>query len=430
MSTLLERDAKYVWHPFTQHQTASTPLPVERASGSLLYLADGSTLIDAISSWWTSLFGHGKPEIIDAIRKQAEELDHVIYAGCTHSPAVDTAEKLIQLSKFQNGKVFFSDNGSTAVEVALKATTQYWQNVGQPERREFITFANAYHGDTIGAMSAGDPGDFGRPFKDLLFQTHRAELPLIHDPEEEIERKREALRKLFRHLGNRLAGIIIEPMVQGAGGMQMTSAKTLSEVISLTHEHGGLVIADEVMTGFGRTGKLFGHQHQDEKPDILCVAKGLTGGTLPLAATIFRDGLFEAFLDPKKERAFLHGHSFTANPIACAAARASLSLMCEEPFQNDLARIQSHTSKLLENLRGHKNLAEARQLGTIGALKMAGDGGYFAGPKVDLPGLAKDHGVLLRPLGNIVYTMPPLSTSNEQLEMIYGVIETCLDKWS
>jgi adenosylmethionine-8-amino-7-oxononanoate aminotransferase len=279
-------------------------------------------------------------------------------------------------------------------------------------------------------MSAGDPGDFGRPFKDLLFQTHRAELPLIHDPEEEIERKREALRKLFRHLGNRLAGIIIEPMVQGAGGMQMTSAKTLSEVISLTHEHGGLVIADEVMTGFGRTGKLFGHQHQDEKPDILCVAKGLTGGTLPLAATIFRDGLFEAFLDPKKERAFLHGHSFTANPIACAAARASLSLMCEEPFQNDLARIQSQTSKLLENLRGHKNLAEARQLGTIGALKMAGDGGYFAGPKVDLPRLAKDHGVLLRPLGNIVYTMPPLSTSNEQLEMIYGVIETCLDKWS
>lgn len=430
MSSLLTRDAEYVWHPFTQHKTAGAPLPVQSAKGSLLHLADGSTLIDAISSWWTSLFGHGKSEIIDAIQQQAQELDHVIYAGCTHSPAVDTAEKLIELSKFENGKVFFSDNGSTAVEVALKATTQYWQNVGQETRREFITFANAYHGDTIGAMSAGDPGDFGRPFKELLFHTHRAELPLINESASTVSEKRNSLAKLFEQIGDKLAGIIIEPMVQGAGGMQMTTPETLSEIIALTHQYGGLVIADEVMTGFGRTGKLFGHQHQPELPDILCVAKGLTGGTLPLAATIFRQGIFEAFLDPKKERAFLHGHSFTANPIACAAARASLTLMSQDQFHQDLARIHDTTQSLIEGLKNHSNVAEVRQLGTIGAIKLAGDGGYFAGNNLDIPALARESGVLLRPLGNVLYAMPPLSTTDQQLDAIYNVMRSCLDKWS
>ena len=430
MSSLLTRDAEYVWHPFTQHKTAGAPLPVQSAKGSLLHLADGSTLIDAISSWWTSLFGHGKSEIIDAIQQQAQELDHVIYAGCTHSPAVDTAEKLIELSKFENGKVFFSDNGSTAVEVALKATTQYWQNAGQETRREFITFANAYHGDTIGAMSAGDPGDFGRPFKELLFHTHRAELPLINESASTVSEKRNSLAKLFEQIGDKLAGIIIEPMVQGAGGMQMTTPETLSEIIALTHQYGGLVIADEVMTGFGRTGKLFGHQHQPELPDILCVAKGLTGGTLPLAATIFRQGIFEAFLDPKKERAFLHGHSFTANPIACAAARASLTLMSQDQFHQDLARIHDTTQSLIEGLKNHSNVAEVRQLGTIGAIKLAGDGGYFAGNNLDIPALARESGVLLRPLGNVLYAMPPLSTTDQQLDAIYNVMRSCLDKWS
>lgn len=430
MKDLLARDAEFVWHPFTQHQTAGTPLPIESAKDSLLHLSDGTTLIDAISSWWTSLFGHGRTELIEAIRHQAQTLDHVIYAGCTHHPAVDTAEKLIEFSQFQNGKVFFSDNGSTAVEVALKATTQYWQNLGHPERREFITFANAYHGDTIGAMSAGDPGDFGRPFKELLFHTHRIELPLIHDEQEVVEEKLKKLHTCFERLDKRLAGIIVEPMVQGAGGMQMTSPETLSTLIALTHRFGGLVIADEVMTGFGRTGKLFGHHHQEQKPDILCVAKGLTGGTLPLAATIFRHGIFEAFLDSKKEKAFLHGHSFTANPIACAAANASLSLMKTPEFEADLARIEGTTRTLLDNLKGHRNSAEQRHLGTIGAIKLAGGGGYFAGNKLDVPATARQGGVLLRPLGNVLYTMPPLSTTDEQLQVIYGVIEDCLDKWS
>ena len=295
MTTLIERDSQVVWHPFTQHQTAGAPLPVASAQGSLLKLSDGSELIDAISSWWTSLFGHGNRTIVEAIQKQAATLDHVIYAGCTHEPAVGTAEKLIEFSNFKNGKVFFSDNGSTAVEVALKATTQYWQNVDEPQRTEFITFSNAYHGDTIGAMSAGDPGDFGRPFKKLLFPTHRANLPLIDDGPDVAQKSLSDLHALFETLGDRLAGVIIEPMVQGAGGMQMTTPETLTTLIELTHNHGGLVIADEVMTGFGRTGKLFAHQHQGLQPDIFCVAKGLTGGTLPLAATVFRDGLFEGF---------------------------------------------------------------------------------------------------------------------------------------
>lgn len=430
MTALIERDAKVVWHPFTQHQTAGAPLPVASAQGSLLKLSDGTELIDAISSWWTSLFGHGNPTIVEAIQRQAATLDHVIYAGCTHEPAVATAEKLIEFSHFENGKVFFSDNGSTAVEVALKATTQYWQNVDEPERTEFITFSNAYHGDTIGAMSAGDPGDFGRPFKKLLFPTHRANLPLIDDDPEVSQKSFSDLHTLFETLGDRLAGVIIEPMVQGAGGMQMTSPETLTTLIELTHKYGGLVIADEVMTGFGRTGKLFAHQHQSLRPDIFCVAKGLTGGTLPLAATVFRDGLFEAFLDPRKERAFLHGHSFTANPIACAAARASLSLMSEPSFAADLERIESKTSELLSKLAGHPNVSQSRQLGTIGAIKLAGEGGYFAGNKLDIPALARSEGVLLRPLGNVLYAMPPLSTTDDQLEKIYSVIELCLHKWS
>ena len=287
MTTLIERDAKVVWHPFTQHQTAGAPLPVASAQGSLLKLSDGTELIDAISSWWTSLLDMATRQSSRPSKRQAATLDHVIYAGCTHEPAVATAEKLIEFSHFKNGKVFFSDNGSTAVEVALKATTQYWQNVDEPERTEFITFSNAYHGDTIGAMSAGDPGDFGRPFKKLLFPTHRANLPLIDDDPEVSQKSFSDLHTLFETLGDRLAGVIIEPMVQGAGGMQMTSPETLTTLIELTHKYGGLVIADEVMTGFGRTGKLFAHQHQSLRPDIFCVAKGLTGGTLPLAATVF-----------------------------------------------------------------------------------------------------------------------------------------------
>lgn len=430
MTSLLERDSMYVWHPFTQHQTSGPPLGVIKASGSVLHLHDGTTLIDSISSWWTSLFGHGHPKIIESIQKQASILDHVIYAGCTHEPAVSTAEQLIDYTGLEGGKVFFSDNGSTAVEVALKATTQYWQNCGQETRTEFITFANAYHGDTIGAMSAGDPGDFGRPFQKLLFPTHRAELPLVDDQPDEVERKQNDLETLFAKLDGRLAGIIIEPMVQGAGGMQMTHPETLETLIRKTREYGGLVIADEVMTGFGRTGKLFAHQHQAELPDIMCLAKGLTGGTLPLATTVFRSGLFEAFLDDRKERAFLHGHSFTANPIACAAAQASLKLMKTDEFSNALERIGQGTRVRLRALEGHRNVRSIRQLGTIGAVELDGGHGYFASNGLDIPAVGRKHGVLLRPLGNVIYSMPPLSTTEPQLKQMYDAIEDCLEKWS
>lgn len=426
--SLLDRDNKFVWHPFTQHQTATTPLPVAKGKDSVLTLDDGTEIIDAISSWWTSLFGHGKKEIVEAIKNQASTLDHVIYAGCTHDPAVSVAEKLIKITGLKGGKTFFSDNGSTAVEVGLKAVTQYWQNMDQSNRSEFITFTNAYHGDTIGAMSAGDPGDFGRPFEKLLFGTHRVPVPLISDSPEVQNKKALEVLQAFSRVGNNLAGIIIEPMCQGAGGMQMTSPETLSKIIALTHSNGGLVILDEVMTGFGRTGKLFAHQHQRLKPDVICLAKGLTGGTLPLSATVFRKGIFEAFLDPAKERAFLHGHSFTANPIACAAANASLTLMESPEFHQELSRISDKTSQCLKAIEKNDRVKSTRQMGTIGVVEMHGSGGYFAAAKKDLTQEAIKHGVLLRPLGSVLYAMPPLSTTNEQLEKIYEVLELCMNE--
>ncbi|HAN32555.1 MAG TPA: adenosylmethionine--8-amino-7-oxononanoate transaminase [Myxococcales bacterium] len=429
-SSLSSRDAKVVWHPFTQHQTAATPLAVRSAKGAELVLDDGRVVIDAISSWWTSLHGHGHPEIVAAIAEQAKTLDHVIYAGCTHEPAVEVAEGLISVTGLTGGRVFFSDNGSTAVEVALKACIQHWQNVGQSERCEFITLQDAYHGDTVGAMSAGDPGDFGRPFKKLLFPTHRVDLPTLHDPPEQSARKRALIAEKIVELGPRLAAVIFEPMVQGAGGMRMTTPETLTWLVRAVRAAGGWVIADEVMTGFGRTGRLFAWQHQSEAPDVICCAKGLTGGTLPLSATVFRKGIFEAFLGPNKETAFLHGHSFTANPIACAAACASLQIIQRPDFAQQLARVEALTKAQIERLRSHRSVKRTRQAGTIGVIELVGGAGYFAAQQADLGAVAISHGVLLRPLGALLYTMPPLAVTEEQIEHIYLAVEACLDEWA
>ncbi len=412
---LLARDRAVAWHPFTQAATAPAPLPVVAAQGAWLHLADGRRLLDAISSWWTVLHGHAHPAITAAIARQAATLDHVLFAGCTHPPAVAVAERLVALAPPGLTRVFFSDDGSTAVEVALKMAFQAAANRAEPARRAFVAFEHGYHGDTVGAMSLGDPGDFSGPFRPLL-------LPVERVPTDDLA----PLADVLARRGPEIAAVVIEPMVQGAGGMRFMTPDFLRGVADLTRRAGALLVADEVMTGFGRTGRCFAVEHAGVAPDLMCVAKSLTGGVLPLAATLATDAVYQAFLGPDTRRAFLHGHSFTANPIACAAALASLELLPAALV--DAARIQAFYAARLPPLAAHPAVASVRWLGAIGVVQLAEDADYFGsdlGPRLRDALLAR--GVLARPLGPVLYTMPPLGITDAELAALYDAIEAALD---
>ena len=426
-SPLLERDKKYTWHPFTQEKTAPAPLPVVKAKDVWLELDDGHRLVDAISSWWTNVHGHAHPLIASAIAEQAQTLDHVLFAGCTHPGAVDVAEELVRITPEGLNRAFFSDNGSTAVEVALKMTFQYWQNRGQPERTQFIALEHAYHGDTIGAMSAGDPDDFGGPFKQLFFPVDRFAAPRVEDGQAGVDAALAALDALLDKHDATLGAIIIEPMVQGAGGMIMSPPAFLKGLAQRARSRGILLIADEVMTGFGRTGKLFAVEHADVTPDIMCVAKGLTGGILPLAVTLATDEIYEAFFSDDTRKAFLHGHSFTANPIACAAARASLQVFREEPVLERIAKLEEVYRARLPKLAEHPKVKHTRWLGSIGVVELSAEGGYYnqVGNRVREAFHAK--GYLVRPLGTVIYTLPPYVLAPAQLHALFDELEIILD---
>jgi adenosylmethionine-8-amino-7-oxononanoate aminotransferase len=339
--SLAARDARHCWHPYTQHGAESAPpLAVASASGALLTLEDGRELIDAISSWWAILHGHGREELIDAMERQARKLDHVLFAGATHEPAVRLAERLCEVAPAGLTRVFYSDDGSTAVEVALKMAYQRWVQRGEPERRVFVALEGAYHGDTFGSMSVSDPDPFFAAYTPLLFEVRRCA------PDSE------ALATLLDELGNKAAGVIVEPMVQGAAGMRMHPASFLQAARTLTREHGLPLIADEVMTGFGRTGRLFACNHADVAPDLLCLAKGLTGGIFPLSATLATEEMFESFLSQDKARAFFHGHTFTAHPVGCAVALASLDINLGEDTPGKLNTIGKTILGELQSLEG------------------------------------------------------------------------------
>ena len=415
--TLPNRDAAVLWHPFTQMHTAPLPIPIVRGEGSLLFDTSGRAYLDMISSWWVNLHGHAHPYIAERVGHQLRTLEHVIFAGFTHEPAVDLAERLLAILPDNQRRVFYSDNGSTAVEVALKMAFQYWHNTGQPRRR-VVALEGAYHGDTFGAMSVGGRSAFSAPFAPFLFDVDYLPVP-VPGQEAAVLAQAEAL------FANDVAVFIVEPLVQGAGGMVMYEPDVLNTLIQMARKQGTLVIADEVMTGFGRTGKLFASHYLAEKPDLMCLSKGLTGGTMALGVTTCTATVYEAFLSNDKFKTLFHGHSFTANPLACVAALASLDLLLTPETQASIERISTRHLAFAHRLRQHKTVENIRQRGTILAfdLTVAGeDSSYFNSIRDIAYNHLLDRGILMRPLGNVLYFLPPYCTTNEQLDDAYGAV--------
>jgi len=407
MSDLARRDARVAWHPYTQHGLEPEALPVVEARGAELVLEDGRRVLDAISSWWTVLHGHGEPRLVEAFAAQAAKLDHVLFAGCTHEPAVALAEELIAVAPAGLARVFYSDDGSTAVEVALKIALQAHRHAGEAERRVFVALEGAYHGDTFGAMAIGERAPFFTPFEDLLFEVR-------HVPVEAA-----AIEDALDDLGPRAAGVILEPLVQGAGGMRMHAPELVRAARAACDARGVFLIADEVMTGFGRTGTLFACRQAGVTPDLLCLAKGLTGGVFPLSATLCTAALFERFVSDDRARALFHGHSFTANPIGCAVARASLALVRERDVPARLDAIGARiNARLAERLGPRAAALDLRRTGGIVAFDLPESGGYLAARALERRRRALEHGVLLRPLGNVLYAMPPACTEEAQCDAI------------
>jgi adenosylmethionine---8-amino-7-oxononanoate aminotransferase len=414
-SALVERDGRYVWRPYTPLRGADAPLPVVGADAEFLHLADGRRLIDAISSWWTILHGHREPRLMAAMHEASQAFDHVLFAGVTHAPAVRVAELLLETAPWRGGRVFFSDNGSTAVEVALKMAYQFWRHHGEPDRTLFIGFDNGYHGDTFGAMAVGrDPLFFGN-FEPLLFRAARIAVS--------AERLDEALQQ---HAG-RVAAVILEPLVQGAGGMRMHSPAELRAIFELTKRHGVLFIADEVMTGCFRTGTMWAHQSAGIAPDLICAAKTLAGGILPLAATLASPEVVAAFDSADRERTFFHGHSFTAHPLACAIAAANLEWLASEPPEAP-AKIEAFWKESLGCLRNRPSVRDVRIQGSIAAVELAAPGGYLAATSAALRRSCLERGVFLRPLGNVIYALPPLRIGLESLQQIADAMIAAVDE--
>jgi adenosylmethionine-8-amino-7-oxononanoate aminotransferase len=434
MNSLVARDARVLWHPFTQAQTAPAPLPVRSAQGAWLTLDDGRRLLDGISSWWTCTLGHGHPALVEAIARQAATLDHVLLAGATHEPAVAVAERLVALTGL--ARVFYSDDGSTAVEVALRMAVQAQAAAGAPERTRFLALELGYHGDTLGAASVGDPADYGAPLSPRL-EVDRVPAPpplsgLATTATLDTDAALQHLARLLERHGHHYAAVILEPMVQGAGGMAMHSPDYVRALVAACREAGLLVIADEVMTGFGRTGALWATQLAGIQPDILCLAKGLSGGILPLAATVASEEVYARFLGPDLRSALLHGHSFTGNPIACAAALANLRIWQGEGDVNvlgSIAALQHAHGEALTALQHEPTVTRVRWLGGIGALDLAGEGhGYHAGARAKrVAAEAVTRGVLVRPLGPTLYLMPPYCTTTDELKWAWQMVAEAID---
>ena len=422
--TLVDRDLVRLWHPYTQMQTAPPPIPVVRAEGIYLYTEDGRRILDGISSWWVNIHGHSHPKLNEALARQARELEHVIFAGFTHRPAVELAERLVEVLPAGLHRIFYSDDGSTAVEVALKMAYQYWSNRGEPERRLFVSLEFAYHGDTVGTMSVSEESVFTKAFEDLLFRVARADAPYCYRCPLGLERSNCAidclgsLEQILREEKGRVAGVIVEPMLQAAGGMIVWPREFLTGVRKLCDEHKTLLIADEVMTGFGRTGRMFACEHGPVRPDIACLSKGLSAGYLPLAATAATDDVYEAFLSDDRMKTFFHGHSFTANPLGCAVGLASLDIFREEGTLQRIAVLEKQLREGLEPMRSFNCVDDVRIIGGVGIVELAEDDGYLSdiGPRLYREFL--DRGLLLRPLGNVLYFMPPYVITEEETNRV------------
>jgi adenosylmethionine-8-amino-7-oxononanoate aminotransferase len=419
MQTLQEKDKQYIWHPYTALKGAMEPIPVVKGEGLYMVAENGNKYMDAISSWWVNIHGHAHPFIAKRIYEQALLLEQVIFAGFTHKPAVELAEQLISLLPGEFTRIFYSDNGSTATEVAVKMALQYWVNRsasgGGTKRTRILAFQDAYHGDTFGAMSFSSRSIFTQAFNDKLFEVMFIETPT---PE-----NLDTLTNTIRSSGEDIAAFIYEPLLQGAGGMKMYDANLMDVLLGTCRQQNIICIADEVMTGFGRTGRLFASEYMTEKPDIICLSKGLTGGTMALGVTACNQRIVDAFDSDDKLKTFFHGHSFTANPLACTAALASMELLLKSACLESIRMITLENKVALEKFRALPGIKNARCLGTILAFELiSGRDGYLNNISRDVTTYLLEKGIYLRPLGNTVYIMPPYCITKEELQLLHEMI--------
>jgi adenosylmethionine---8-amino-7-oxononanoate aminotransferase len=420
--TLSERDQKHNWHPYTQHKTANPAIGIIKGEGAILWDENNKEYIDAIASWWVNPFGHSNKIIADAIYKQLTTLEHVLFGGFTHEPAVLLSEKLMEILPKNQQKIFFSDNGSTAVEIAIKVAMQFFYNKNE-KRTTIIAFENAFHGDTFAAMAASGISFFTEAFQGSLIEVIRIPVPTLGNEEASLKALTEVIKT------KKCAAFIFEPLVQGAAGMVMYEASELDILLKICKENEVFTIADEVMTGFGKTGKNFACDYLQQKPDMMCLSKALTGGTIPMAITTFTQEIFDGFYDDDINKALFHGHTFTANPTGCAAALASLQLLESEEMQQNIKRINTNHLKFEERIRSHQKIKTTRVLGVIFALEVRTDSqaSYYGSLRNKLYSFFIENGIIIRPVGNIIYVLPPYIISNQQLEKVYATIEKALE---
>jgi len=420
MPTIKERDKQVIWHPYTPMKAWPEAIGIVRGEGAYLIDEDGNRYLDAISSWWVNLHGHAHPYIAQKVSEQLNTLEHCIFAGFTHEPAVALAERLLQVLPQNMSKIFYSDNGSTAVEVAIKMALQYWNNNGLKKTR-LIALENAYHGDTFGAMAVSGRSIFTAAFADLLFDVSFVPFPSAGTETQSISVLEDILKQ------GDAAAFIVEPLVQGSAGMQMYSADVLEQYFALCRQYNTLIIADEVMTGFGRTGTIFACEQVHTMPDIICLSKGLTGGAVPLGVTAATQNIFDAFYDDDRTKMLYHGHSFTANPTMCAAALASLDLLLLPGCEQDRRRIADAHAAFAQTIKGHTYISNIRQAGTILAIELSTDNpSYHTSIRDKIYKFFLERKIILRPLGNIIYLLPPYCITNDELGYAYSCITEML----
>ncbi len=423
-----------IWHPFTNSALDPPPLHVARAEGVWLYTQDGRRILDAISSWWVNLHGHANPRIAAAIATQAKKLEHVILAGFTHDAAEELASRLSKWTAPNLTHMFFSDDGSTAVEVAMKLAVQHFSNQQRPQKKEIVALAHGYHGDTAGAMSASDDSPFTEPFRAMRFMVHRVNSAYCYRCPVGLKRESchiecaQQLETLLAERGEQIAAVIVEPLLQAAGGMIVHPVEFLQKIRKLCTAHDVLLIADEVLTGFGRTGKMFACDLAGITPDLACLSKGITGGFLAMGVTLCNEQVASAFHSENRTHTFYHGHSYTGNALACAAANANLQIFDDEPVFDRIATIARITGERLAQFRAMHQVGDTRQIGTIGAIELlAEDAGYLSAMRPKLYNFFLERGVLLRPLGNVVYVLPPYVISPEELHRAYDIIQEAIE---
>ncbi|WP_396597848.1 adenosylmethionine--8-amino-7-oxononanoate transaminase [Dokdonia sp. R86516] len=418
--TILEKDSKHLWHPLTQHQTARNPIVITRAKGAVMYDDAGNEYIDGIASWYTAMYGHGNEYITSAMHKQMQQLDFVMFSGFTHPPAVTLAEKLVEILPGNQKKVFFNDNGSTAVEAAIKMSLQYYHNKGD-KRDTLIAFEDGFHGDTFGAMSASGLSSYNGPFEDFLLKVERIPTP----QEDNLDEVMAMLERILA--SNKCAAFIFEPLVQGAAGMKFHSVAGLDALVKKCREANVLTIADEIMTGFGKTGTVFACDQLDNKPDIMCLSKALTAGMFPLSITSCTQEIFEGFLSEEVHKGFFHAHTFSAHPVGCAAAIAGIEVLQTEEITKSRERINAAHTAFAQTVKAHHKVNNVRVKGVVIAIDLTIEMARYGNLRDELYQFFMQRGVALRPLGNTIYVLPPYVITDEELAKVYSAIQEALD---